>query len=443
MLDLDQDGRGVLVVDPRTNPDLEAYEFDLSRPDLGLRLLGTSKHGNFPVAADDSKDRYLIVDEYLPRDNTLWLWERTTGTRRLLRGVPVGDRAEGEDPPRDGFGPGWFVSDDGVLIESYAFADLGGLAYLSVKEPDQMAPVEITGLRHSGSGEFTGAKHLTGNRYAVYYNVDGVSWGYVGTFDESARALSITETLFGDGDLGNGVIEHVSYDKGSDQFVVSFSSAASPSQLAVLGVPETGGARPVTFVTRNRIVGIDPDLLCPGEDASYVSHDGLRVSARLYLPSERLGFDGPRPVVYYIHGGPQGQERPNFTWFSMPLIQYLTLRGFAVFVPNVRGSSGYGQDYMQRVDRDWGGQDRLDHVAGVAHLRNDPRVDANRIGVMGRSYGGYMTLTLAGRHPDLWSAAIDMFGPYDLPLWFTRLPETWQTYFHLALGPPGAGTWTS
>jgi dipeptidyl aminopeptidase/acylaminoacyl peptidase len=91
---------------------------------------------------------------------------------------------------------------------------------------------------------------------------------------------------------------------------------------------------------------------------------------------------------------------------------------------------------MSRVDRDWGGQDRLDHVAGVEHLRQDPRVDASRIGVMGRSYGGFMTLTLAGRHPDLWKAACDMFGPYDLPVWVTRLPEAWQTYFHIALGHP-------
>ena len=75
-------------------------------------------------------------------------------------------------------------------------------------------------------------------------------------------------------------------------------------------------------------------------DASFESHDGLRVSARLYLPSPELGYDAPRPLVYYVHGGPQSQERPNFAWFSMPLIQILTLEGFAVFVPNVRGSTG-------------------------------------------------------------------------------------------------------
>jgi dipeptidyl aminopeptidase/acylaminoacyl peptidase len=120
----------------------------------------------------------------------------------------------------------------------------------------------------------------------------------------------------------------------------------------------------------------------------------------------------------------------------MPLIQLFTLSGFAVFVPNVRGSSGYGLDYMKRVDGDWGGQDRLDHVAAFHRLRRDERLDMERTGVMGRSYGGYMTLMLAGRHTELWKAACDMFGPYNLFSFLDRIPETWKTYFHLAIGHP-------
>ena len=138
-----------------------------------------------------------------------------------------------------------------------------------------------------------------------------------------------------------------------------------------------------------------------------------------------------------MHGGPQGQERPNFAWFSMPLIQILTLEGFAVFVPNARGSTGYGLDYTKRVDRDWGGLDRLDHVHAMTEvLPQDDGVDVSRAGVVGRSYGGYMTLTLAGRHPDLWRGAVDMFGPYDLMTFMQRIPETWKPYFALALGDP-------
>ena len=220
-------------------------------------------------------------------------------------------------------------------------------------------------------------------------------------------------------------------DPESERFVLSFCTANQPTQIYLLD-GDTPKAR-----TRERPLGVDTDELSAGEDASFVSHDGLRVSARLYLPSERLGYEGARPLVYYVHGGPQGQERPNFAWFSMPLIQALTLEGFAVFVPNARGSTGYGQDYMKRVDLDWGGQDRLDHVHAMTEvLSQDERVDTSRAGVVGRSYGGYMTLTLAGRHPELWSAAVDMFGPYDLFTFMDRVPPTWKPYFELIIGHP-------
>jgi dipeptidyl aminopeptidase/acylaminoacyl peptidase len=262
------------------------------------------------------------------------------------------------------------------------------------------------------------------------YNIDGVSWVYDASFDEQARTLALERVLIGDGDLANGMLHGIGRDEESGRFAVSFCTATMPTQLYVLepeGVPEPR--------TRERALGLAPELLAPGEDALFESHDGLRVSARLYLPSPELGYEGPRPLVYYVHGGPQGQERPNFAWFSMPLIQILALEGFAVFVPNVRGSTGYGLEYTRRVDRDWGGQDRLDHVHAMTEvLPKDDRIDVERAGVIGRSYGGYMTLTLSGRHPELWRAAVDMFGPYDLFTFMERIPETWKPYFALFLG---------
>ena len=87
------------------------------------------------------------------------------------------------------------------------------------------------------------------------------------------------------------------------------------------------------------------------------------------------------------------------------------------------------------MDRDWGGKDRLDHVHAMTQvLPRDPGVDVSRAGVVGRSYGGYMSLTLASRHPDLWKAAVDMFGPYDLTKFLSRIPETWKPHFKIAVG---------
>jgi dipeptidyl aminopeptidase/acylaminoacyl peptidase len=244
--------------------------------------------------------------------------------------------------------------------------------------------------------------------------------------------MRLERVLVGEGNLAGGTLEAMFYDKDTDSFALSFSTATSPTQLYILG-PD----RVPRVQTEERVLGIPANLLASGEDASFTSHDGLRISARLYLPAEETGFTPPYPLVYYIHGGPQGQERPNFAWFSMPLIQFLTLKGFAVFVPNVRGSTGYGMSYMKQVDHDWGGQDRLDHVHAMTEvLPKDSRLDTARAAVVGRSYGGYMTLTLAGRHPDLWAAACDMFGPYDLADFMNRLPETWKPYFAIAVGNP-------
>jgi dipeptidyl aminopeptidase/acylaminoacyl peptidase len=102
----------------------------------------------------------------------------------------------------------------------------------------------------------------------------------------------------------------------------------------------------------------------------------------------------------------------------------------------VRGSSGYGLKYMKLVDRDWGGDDVKDHLEGLKKLEKDSRIDSTKRAVVGRSYGGYMTLTLAGRYPELWKAACDMFGPQDLIKFVNRLPETWKTGMYLAMGHP-------
>jgi dipeptidyl aminopeptidase/acylaminoacyl peptidase len=281
-------------------------------------------------------------------------------------------------------------------------------------------------------------QHLTGNRYKLPFNIDGCSWLYEAELDEANLTITATHVLCGQGELSNGVLESSRYDKDGDRFALSFSTAVSPTQLYTISGPSRDQ---ITRHTDERILGIPDEHLSSGEDASFTSYDGLRISARLYMPAPELGFEGKRkgkcPLVYYIHGGPQSQERPDFAWFSMPLIQFLTLNGFAVFVPNVRGSTGYGFNYMKHVVRDWGGQDRLDHVHAMTEvLSKDERIDVSKAAVVGRSYGGYMTLTLASRHPELWSAAVDMFGPYDLLTFADRVPETWKPFIKMLVGDP-------
>jgi len=387
-----------------------------------------STYGAIPVAWTRDHAHVVLQDTYLIGDDVLY--EIVDGERKVLHGTPIDEREEGREYPRPGIRSVRMTSSDsGLLVVATLFDDTGAPAYLPL-DGGELEPIEVEGVVHEGVGELERLKHLEGDRFAAIYNIDGVSWVYDASFDEGSRRLSLDRVLIGRGETADGMVHGIDLDEESGDFAASFCTATMPTQLYVIGADAESR-------TRERALGLPPQLLSPGEDASFESHDGLRVSARLYLPSPELGYEGARPLVYYIHGGPQGQERPNFAWFSMPLIQILTLEGFAVFVPNARGSTGYGLEYTRRVDRDWGGQDRLDHVHAMTEvLPKDDRVDVARAGVIGRSYGGYMTLTLAGRHPELWRAAVDMFGPYDLFTFMERIPETWKPYFKLALGDP-------
>jgi dipeptidyl aminopeptidase/acylaminoacyl peptidase len=112
------------------------------------------------------------------------------------------------------------------------------------------------------------------------------------------------------------------------------------------------------------------------------------------------------PVVVDIHGGPESQRRPSFA----SVTQYLLNNGYAVFEPNVRGSSGYGKAYSGLDDV----ENRMDSVKdireGVGWLHDHPEVDPDRVVAMGGSYGGFMVLASVTEYPDLWAAGVDIVG---------------------------------
>ncbi len=425
LADVDADhNTAYLNCESRTEPILYTYLANLENGTL--ELIAQGQWGFFPAGHTDDHSSVALIEGYTVGDTTLYVWK--DGKMDVLYGTPLEQRAEGQEVPLTAFGNSHFTERNGLLIYTALFEDTYGLGYLQLDKPQEIKPVTVTGTVHQGSGEFEDIQHQQGNRYRLQYNIDGCTWLYEGSFNEDTCILAVDTVLVGEGVMANGTMKSYHYDKHNNRYVFSYCTATSPTQIYTV----EGGQ--VNRITGERVLGIPENWLSVGEDASYNSYDGLRTSARLYMPAPELGFTGPRPVIFYIHGGPQGQERPNFAWFSMPLIQFLTLNGFAVYVPNVRGSTGYGLSYTKYVDHDWGGRDRLDHVEAFKHLAKNPNLDVTRAGVVGRSYGGYMTLTLAARHPELWSAAVDMFGPYNLLTFIDRLPETWKPYFAIAIG---------
>ena len=427
--------------DDRKTPDIEGLKVDLAT--LQATSLGKSKYGNNFNGVNKEHSIVILADGYSAGDTVLYIWRKGKAERQLLYGIPIEKRTKDQKIKLTGFQTCNFTPDEkGLLFKTNLFRDEGTVGYFALEDPANVGEVPVSGLEHKGAGELVEMKTVHDNLYLLEYNIHGRSWLYECQYHETAaqRQLKVTRVLCGLPPLDNGVLLGYEFElqkksgKAKVGYVASHSKASTPSQLYLY--PVGSPAKVPTLLSHERILGIDPKFLSSGEDASYTSFDGLGISARLYLPSKELSFKGPRPLVLYVHGGPQSQERPDFTWFSMPLIQYLTLNGFAVFVPNVRGSSGYGMKYMKQVDHDWGGKDMLDQIQGLKMLEKDKRVDSSRRAVIGRSYGGFMTLTLASRHPDLWKAACDMFGPYDLISFLRRLPETWQTFFILSMGHP-------
>ncbi len=419
----------------------EASSESLFRSYLGnletgeLTKLNESRFGGMPSGSNEDDTQFILAEGYGAGDGVLFRLNLGDEKPTTLLGMPMAERTPESQPRKYNIGPVFFIrNDSGLLLATSEFEDTYGMAYLSFDNPTDLKQVPISGTQHEGVGELENVRHLNGQTYLLIYNIDGSSWAYEAELDEEYLKMRATRLLCGKGELSGGVLESLKYNKEQDEYVLSFSTAVSPTQIYTISGKNRDDLQQHT---RERILGLPQACLSPGEDYPFTSYDGLRISARLYLPADELGYEGPRPLVYYIHGGPQGQERPDFAWFSMPFIQYLTLNGFAVFVPNVRGSTGYGFSYMKHVVRDWGGADRLDHVHAMTKvLPNDERIDVNRAGVVGRSYGGYMTLTLASRHPELWSAAIDMFGPYDLLTFASRVPETWKPFIKMLVGDP-------
>jgi dipeptidyl aminopeptidase/acylaminoacyl peptidase len=139
-------------------------------------------------------------------------------------------------------------------------------------------------------------------------------------------------------------------------------------------------------------------------------------------------------VVLAIHGGPEAQELPVYIYSG--LYQYWASRGIGVLAPNVRGSTGYGKGYQRLIHRDWGGDELKDFDAAARYLRSLNWVDAARLGVFGRSFGGFATLSCIGRLPEYWAAAVDIVGPSNLLTFAKSVPPTWRRTMAQWVGDP-------
>ncbi|MFD1037735.1 S9 family peptidase [Virgibacillus byunsanensis] len=182
-------------------------------------------------------------------------------------------------------------------------------------------------------------------------------------------------------------------------------------------------------LTNNRVLGLSNEDMVEPDVVSYNSFDGMEMEALLFKakPENDNGY-----TIFWPHGGPQASERKSFR----SMFQCFLNRGYTIFAPNFRGSTGYGSSFVKLVEQDWGHGPRLDCLSGIEWLFANHITDRGKLFLVGGSYGGYMALLLHGRHPEYFKAVVDIFGPSDLFTFVNSVPPHWKPIMDRWLGDP-------
>jgi dipeptidyl aminopeptidase/acylaminoacyl peptidase len=165
----------------------------------------------------------------------------------------------------------------------------------------------------------------------------------------------------------------------------------------------------------------------------YKSSDGLEIPAYLTLPK---GVPAKNlPTIIFPHGGPWGRDNWGYNGYA----QFFANRGYAVLSMNFRGSTGYGKKFEDAGNQQWGRKMQDDVTWGVKYLVDEGIADPKRVGIFGGSYGGYATLAGVAFTPDLYAAAVDLFGPSNLITLLDSIPPYWEPIrqmFYQRMGNP-------
>ena len=198
------------------------------------------------------------------------------------------------------------------------------------------------------------------------------------------------------------------------------------------------GAKKATFLFDTRPQLNDYPLV-PVEPFSYTARDGLTIHGYLSFPAgkERTNL----PAVLTVHGGPWAREG----WGLDPEAQWLANRGYVCVNVNFRGSSGYGKEFLNAGDHEWGAKMHDDLLDAIDHLVAQGVIDRKRVAIYGGSYGGYAALVGAAFTPDVFRCAISMVGPSNLNTLMASFPEYWKpliAMWHKRVGEDSDFLWS-
>lgn len=351
----------------RNGTDFDVYTQDLDgEPE---RVWETSGYHSVADWGHDSS--YLIVSRHHSNvNNDLYRLDLSTGESKLLTPHEGDAEFSGVNVAKDGESLFLATDRDGEFLRLARLdTETLEIEYLTSGEWD----VESVKLSKDG-------KYLAASR-----NVDGYS--ELMLFNARGKRMP-------DPEVPEGVFGEFAFSPDSRTLAFTHIGPDKNPDVWTLDLPDGEPKR----LTRSTTAGIPRSSFKKPRLVRYESFDEREIPAFFYEPEETNA-----PVVIDVHGGPEAQERPDFN----PVTQYLLNRGYAVFAPNVRGSTGYGKEYTHLDDV----EKRMDSVSDLAHAAHWLRENGHeKVAVMGGSYGGFMVLAAITEYPELWSAAVDIVG---------------------------------
>ena len=390
-----RDSRQLVVASNRDRPEaMDCFLLDVASGEFRL----AAKNQGVGRVTDVSNDgRLAIVYRLANRgDGNLYLIDLHGGTEALL--TPHA-------------GPGNFAnakfSPDGktLYLLSDQHRELVALGRVRLDDAGQPGAIEVIAARDDAELQNPIAVSDDGKTAALAWNVAGRS--ELTFLDLETLALTCGPSL------PIEIIGGMEFSKDGRRIALVATGSASPVNVWCC---ERDSGR-FWQVTHSQHSGVNLDALVKPELVEFQAHDGLALSGWLYQPKD---FRAPGPVVLSFHGGPELQERPTFS----STYQALLAHGIAVFAPNVRGSSGFGKTFVN-LDN---GALRVNAVRDIQACADwviqKGVADPQRMGIMGGSYGGYMTMAGLTEFPDLFAAGADLFGVVNFKTFFAH-SEPW------------------
>lgn len=220
-------------------------------------------------------------------------------------------------------------------------------------------------------------------------------------------------------DLPAGELRSVRFSRDEGQIAFLINSSTSPSNLHMVDLAEQTQSQ----LTNALNPAISQTEMVEATVVRFESFDGLEIPGIMYRP-HNASAENPVPALVWVHGGPGGQSRVGYS----ATIQHLVNHGYAVYAANNRGSSGYGKTFFHMDDRRHGEEDLSDIVAAGNYLRSLDWVADDQVGVIGGSYGGYMTAAALAFHPEEFEVGINIFGVTNWVRTLESIPPWWESF---------------